>query len=601
VNPPERTAWPLLRCYAGCSFKAVLGALRERGLVPARAAFVVGGARHYREDTPGGKRVTWDSGAKPRAALYRAEVLASLAPGTTVLVCEGEGATEAAVSLGFAAVGTACGASSVPEAAALAVLRGFAVVLAPDADEPGRAHMTRVAQSLAELGIGARWLDIPGLPDKGDLADYSGSQEALRALVDSAPEWRPAPSRQGAGLPFVSARELCERTPERPEWVVTGLAARGAITELSAKIKVGKSTLWASLVRSVLAGEPFLDRETARCPVVLLTEEREATVRALLGRAGIGASDDLYILTRHGARDMDWADIMAAAAAFATAREAGLLIVDTLPAWAGIVGDAENNAGDALAAMAPLAEAAAAGLAVLAVRHDRKGGGELGDSARGSSAYGGAADILLGLRRADTPGHENRRQLVGVGRFDEVPETLVIELRDGRYVSLGDGADVERQEARAGILANLPADGDGLLSEGDLVALLEGQAARSTVRRALDELVSAGAIVKRPKGAGSSGRAAGFARAGDRVSTPVFDPGQLSRDFVSDGDEHPKAAGTEGSGVAAGSRLSSPQPTGGQCADCGAAIDPEAFNRVRCEACARAHARALIEAGGVSA
>lgn len=49
------------------------------------------------------------------------------------------------------------------------------------------------------------------------------------------------------------------------------------------------------------------------------------------------------------------------------------------------LGDSENNAGDALAAMLPLQEAAGNGIAVIVLRHDRKSGGLVGESARESS------------------------------------------------------------------------------------------------------------------------------------------------------------------------------------------------------------------------
>ena len=47
--------------------------------------------------------------------------------------------------------------------------------------------------------------------------------------------------------------------------------------------------------------------------------------------------------------------------------------------------------------MQPLQQAAAAeGLGVLVSQHERKSGGEVEDSGRGSSAFAGAADIEIG-------------------------------------------------------------------------------------------------------------------------------------------------------------------------------------------------------------
>ena len=41
-----------------------------------------------------------------------------------------------------------------------------------------------------------------------------------------------------------------------------------------------------------------------------------------------------------------------------------MLVVDTLGQFAGLAGDAENNAGDSIAAMQPLLQAASQGLAI---------------------------------------------------------------------------------------------------------------------------------------------------------------------------------------------------------------------------------------------
>lgn len=522
ISPPERTAWPVMHCHAGCSFAEVRVALQRAGGLPVRTTFNVNGVPHYRTDGAAKKTMSWPKGTSPRTLLYRSEILSELEAGSTVVVVEGEAACEAAEGIGLHSVAT-LGADVMPTKEMLEQLRAFDVVLAPDNDEPGRRHMQQLGQALREVGVRSRLLDVPGLPEKGDMADFKGTPEEIAALVAAAPKLVPSTLR------FVTARQLSAATPEQPNWLVEGLVARGVLTELGAKIKVGKSTFWAFMVAALLQGRPFIGRQTKSAPVVLLTEERESTIRALLRRAGIEGEDRLHILQRHGTRDWLWHEIVADAVVYALAVGAELLIVDTLPDWAGIRGDAENNTGDALRAMGPLQDAAAQGLAVLVVRHDRKGGGEIGDSARGASAFGGAVDIILGLRRADTPGHENRRTLLGVGRFDDVPDELTLDLVDGEYLCLGTGADVERQQARVSILDLLPLDGEGAMSEGEIVEQLDTP--RSTIRRAIEDCQKRGEIVRHATGAGKSGRAAGYSRAmvATVVSTIGNDPGQSSK------------------------------------------------------------------------
>jgi hypothetical protein len=68
------------------------------------------------------------------------------------------------------------------------VLSRFDVVLWPDNDEAGAAHMHRIADVLLELGVQPRWFAPAGLPAGGDAADWCGTAEELgRALAEASP------------------------------------------------------------------------------------------------------------------------------------------------------------------------------------------------------------------------------------------------------------------------------------------------------------------------------------------------------------------------------------------------------------------------------
>jgi hypothetical protein len=333
-------------------------------------------------------------------------------------------------------------------------------------------------------------------------------------------------------LNFRTARELAEATPEVTEWIVEGLVAVGCITELDAKAKAGKTTKLAHMMAAILAGDRFLDRGTKPTPIVYLTEERPATIRAVLARSGLLAADDLHILSLHDARRLEWPEVMLQVEQCATSVGARLIVVDTLPRWAKLPGDEENNAGAAAEAITPVENVAAHGFGVLMTRHDRKSGGELGDSARGSSAFAGAADIILHLTRATSEGHETRRKLEGVGRFDEVPATLLIELRDGRYVVLGDALEVERTEAKRQLLDMLPDAGATPITEDEIRERIP-TLTRSTFQRARDELLAERQI-ERLKGYGKTGRAFGYRLPSKSTAHIGLDPGQLDYNSVGD-------------------------------------------------------------------
>lgn len=333
--------------------------------------------------------------------------------------------------------------------------------------------------------------------------------------VTQPPHAAPAPSP----LTWLTARQIAEQTPEQVDWVVWGYIARGAITDWSAKVKTGKTSLMLVCARCVVIGEPFLGLATSKGAVVILTEERPPSFRSALGRWGLLDSDDVHVLYRREARGMEWPDIIAAAVGKCLEVGAVLLVIDTFADWAQFGADQENDAGAASEAMLPVQSAAEQGIAVLMSRHDRKSGGEIGESARGSSAVAGKADILVSIRRADGAGHERRRVIVAVGRFDDTPEQLVVELNQhDQYIALGDALDVERQEARARVLDIVPASAPGF-SFDEILDKSPGHA-RSTLLRAVKELDDERQISS-AKGAGPSKRAKGYFRPSlENIPTP---------------------------------------------------------------------------------
>jgi hypothetical protein len=176
------------------------------------------------------------------------------------------------------------------------------------------------------------------------------------------------------------------------------------------------------------------------------------------------------------------------AAEEAVRRGAELLVIDTLPQFAGLKGDAENSAAAALTAMRPVQEAAAThDLAVILVRHERKSGGQVGDSGRGSSAFAGAVDIIVSIRRAEGAARPTIRELHALSRFDATPDVLVVELTEDGYVALGDSAAVAEAEAREAILGAAPT------SEAAAVSLDELRettgCGRTTAQEAIKELL----------------------------------------------------------------------------------------------------------------
>ena len=128
-------------------------------------------AEHVRRDRADGSKTfawrragRWGLGGLNPAdlPLYGTEAIAGTPAGSLVVVVEGEKVRDALTERGILVAGTVTGASGTPSPAALEVLVGKDVVLWPDADGPGRAHMQRIAERLVALGIRPRWLEWGG-------------------------------------------------------------------------------------------------------------------------------------------------------------------------------------------------------------------------------------------------------------------------------------------------------------------------------------------------------------------------------------------------------------------------------------------------------
>lgn len=231
----------LVHCHAGCTIDAVVAAL---GLTMAdlmapkavnnmkRTIAAVYGYRDehgahlfdvvrftpkdFRQRRPDG-RGGWTWNVKDvRLVPYR---LPDLAGVLSAFVVEGEKDADALAALGLPATCNAGGAGKWrPEfSATLKTIGISSVCILPDHDAPGQAHAEDVARHCHPLGIEARVLVLPGLPNKGDVSDWlaaGGTRDALLALAKTAPIWTPT-TTAASSLPTIGSEDRAD--PEDDE------------------------------------------------------------------------------------------------------------------------------------------------------------------------------------------------------------------------------------------------------------------------------------------------------------------------------------------------------------------------------------------------
>jgi hypothetical protein len=164
-------------------------------------------------------------------------------PGSSVVVCEGEPAADAAHEVGLRhAFGTVCGASSQPGPKVIQLLAGYRVTLSPDNDVVGDKHMRAIATALEQSGVHElRWVDPPpGAPQGWDLAD--STVEERRMLVEGArrlPLLRDGPTW----------RTLAEVPDDPPEPLLLGILEPRGQTLMYGPPGIGKGMTGAWIVR----------------------------------------------------------------------------------------------------------------------------------------------------------------------------------------------------------------------------------------------------------------------------------------------------------------------------------------------------------------
>ena len=160
----------------------------EKGIVRYQVVRKTGKRFMQRRPRSGGG---WDWGlGKTKAIPYH---LPEMLSENFVIVAEGEKCVQAFEKLGYVATCNSGGAGNFkPEL--VPYFAGKDVAIFPDNDKPGRQHAIRVAEFLHLKAASVRIVEIPDLPEKGDVVDFvkaGGTAQQLAAFYGASQEWSP--------------------------------------------------------------------------------------------------------------------------------------------------------------------------------------------------------------------------------------------------------------------------------------------------------------------------------------------------------------------------------------------------------------------------
>ncbi|MEN6548455.1 MAG: AAA family ATPase [Armatimonadia bacterium] len=186
--------------------------------------------------------------------LYNLPALLQAGEGALVVVTEGEADCSALTGAGVLAVGT-YGSETLPDDDCLRPLLGMNVLLWPDADDVGAAHMEAVAGRLTALGGCAYRVEWEGAPAKGGAADFLATEtpEALQDLLATAkPYASPEPSKPEPARAR-TAQEVLDSS-RATSWLWYGYRVNGHINITAAPGDSGKSLCELSITKTITTG-----------------------------------------------------------------------------------------------------------------------------------------------------------------------------------------------------------------------------------------------------------------------------------------------------------------------------------------------------------
>lgn len=289
----------------------------------------------------------------------------------------------------------------------------------------------------------------------------------------------------------VTAADILAQPPEPIPWVWEAYLGPGTLALLVAFMKVGKSTLAYTLAVAVARGTPFLTRATKKGGVLILAiEEHPQDIRRRLERLGMQSGDPIYV--HFGSLDAS-PKTFEAMADYIRQNEIALVIIDTLAFFWTVIN--ENDNAEMVRRVRPLLNLAReTNIAVLALHHERKSGGEDGRGIRGGSALFALVDQALLLDRRQG-GASTQRVLKAVGRYDETPRELILKFDDGGYRAIGSRDEAQKEDMKTtvrGALSDQPKDIETLVKETGLT----GKAVRAALGALGAEVTREGKGVK---------------------------------------------------------------------------------------------------------
>lgn len=297
----------LLFCHAGCTAKLVCAALglQLKELFPdskgakkkivntydytdEHGQVVYQKVRYKPKDfrcrIPDGKDGwTWNMKGVRRVLYNLPAVIAS----EVVFIAEGEKDCDLLTKQGYAATCNYDGAGKWDDSYN-SFFKDKVVNILPDNDTPGKRHAANIYRQIVTLTKDCRIVELPGLPDKGDVSDFfanGGTKEQFDKTVAAAPDGIPAgwtetrEAEDENGLQFACFADI----EEQPlEWLWPNRLPIGTVSLIVGNPNAGKTFVTCSIISLVTRGKHWPDCANTRKPGRVLFFGEEDSIKHIL-------------------------------------------------------------------------------------------------------------------------------------------------------------------------------------------------------------------------------------------------------------------------------------------------------------------------------
>jgi DNA primase len=201
----------LVKCQAGCTFKEIVTAVgmkqsqffTPKEKIPPKRVIqdtyryedkdgnhvmdvVRFKPKDFRQRGPDGK---WTLDGVTRVPYRLPQLLAGIKEGREIIIVEGEKDCDNAEKFGLVTTTFAGGTGKWREEYSK-WFQEAKVICLPDNDDAGRKGMHLIASQISKVAESVRWLELPNIPEKGDLSDWINIEgnnfESFNSLVEES-------------------------------------------------------------------------------------------------------------------------------------------------------------------------------------------------------------------------------------------------------------------------------------------------------------------------------------------------------------------------------------------------------------------------------